>query len=179
MNGYAEEMFALSEDYGEEAYGFGESDEAEAARPSLPRPRFAVARAPYARPRPPATVTGTDFQRALEAVRQDVVKLGGAVTTLQRQQVQSNARTRRDFTVVRESTQNAAFIAAAASLLLQPDVTGVKNVLPLVVPPLVPAVMSFMTEPRMTGRGGQDVFRGNLIPIAILGFLVWQRSQPQ
>jgi hypothetical protein len=177
MNGYAEETFALSEDLGEEAYGFGEFDEAEAVRPALPRPRLPIARMPYARPRPPATVTGADFQRALEAVRQDVQKLGGAVTTLQRQSSQFSARTRRDFTLVRETAQNGAFIAAAAALLLQPDVKGFDQVLPVVVPPLVPAVMSFMSEPRMTGQAGQSVFRGNLIPIAILGFLVWQRAQ--
>jgi hypothetical protein len=169
VNGFGE-GFLLSEDYyGEEDELFGEVAE-EAAVTRRPR-RTALARTPYARARPPATVTGPEAQKAFDAVRRDVKTLGAAVNSVQRE----NVRTRRDLAQMRETGQNAAFLSAGAALYLakaQGD-----NAWPVVVPPLIPAALSLVSESKMTGGSSQDLFRGNLIPIALLGFLIWRSQQ--
>ena len=171
VNGFGEDILLSEDYYGEEDESFGEFAEvAEATR--RPRPRTAVARTPYARARPPATVTGSEAQKGFDAVRRDVQKLGAAVSLAQRE----NARTRRDLAQVRETGQNAAFLAAGAALWFS-KAQG-EAAWPAIIPPLIPAALSLVSEPKMAGGSSQNILRGNLIPIAILGVLIW-RSQTQ
>lgn len=168
MNG---DDILLTEDYyGEEDDLFGEFAEgAEAIR--RPRRRTALAPTPYARARPPATVTGPEAQRAFDAVRRDVRKLGAAVNSVQRE----NMRTSQGLAQLRETTQNAAFLSAGAALFLS-KARG-DAAWPVVVPPLIPGALSLVSEPKMAGASGQNVLRGNLIPIALLGFLIFRSQQ--
>lgn len=187
MNGYGEDLLDLSEGYGEEEEyeSFGEfGDEAEFFPRARARPRVTVATRPYARPvpAPRAPVSAPQVHRGFENVRQDVRKLGTAIGTVQRQSTGLLAQTRRELNQLRETGQNAAFITAAVSLLLADRKP--QDVWRVVVPPLVPAVMSLLTEAGVSGRatqarGPQTVFGGNLIPMAILGVVIWQKTQQQ
>ena len=166
VNGFGEDILLSEDYYGEEDESFGEFAEvAEATR--RPRPRTHRQRR-----QDRSTVTGSEAQKGFDAVRRDVQKLGAAVSLAQRE----NARTRRDLAQVRETGQNAAFLAAGAALWFS-KAQG-EAAWPAIIPPLIPAALSLVSEPKMAGGSSQNILRGNLIPIAILGVLIW-RSQTQ